>query len=71
MELGQYLKKARESKRMSQQQVADQLGISQKTLSNIESNKSQPNIHQLAEMESLYEISILELLKEFGIKFKT
>ncbi len=71
MELGHYLKKARESKRMSQQEIAEHLGISQKTLSNIESNKSQPNIHQLAVMESLYEISILELLKEFGIEFKT
>lgn len=67
MELGHYLKKARESKRMSQQQVADQLGISQKTLSNIESNKSQPSIVLLAEMGKIFGMDMFTLLNENGI----
>ena len=39
MELGARLKKARESKRFSQYEVSHLLGVSQKTLSNIESGK--------------------------------
>ncbi|TXE06434.1 helix-turn-helix domain-containing protein [Algoriphagus aquimarinus] len=38
MKIGHQLKKARESKRLSQHEVGELLGISQKTLSNIESN---------------------------------
>ncbi|MFC5193399.1 helix-turn-helix transcriptional regulator [Algoriphagus aquatilis] len=67
MELGHHLKKARESKRMSQQEVAELLGISQKTLSNIESGKSKPSIVQLSEMGKLYEVEIIPLLAENGI----
>lgn len=67
MELGHYLKKARESKRMSQQEVAEHLGISQKTLSNIESNKSQPSIVLLAEMGKIFGMDMFTLLNENGI----
>lgn len=48
MKIGHKLKKARESKRLSQHEVAEVLGISQKTISNIESNKSQPTVAQLS-----------------------
>lgn len=67
MKIGHQLKKARERKRLSQNEVAELLGIAQKTLSNIESNKSQPNIAQLALMGELYELDILNLLSENGI----
>jgi transcriptional regulator with XRE-family HTH domain len=67
MELGHHLKRARESKRMSQQEVAEHLGISQKTLSNIESNKSQPSIVLLAEMGKIFGMDMFTLLNENGI----
>lgn len=67
MKIGHKLKKARESKRLSQQEVSDRLGISQKTLSNIESNKSQPTVAQLALMGEIYEMDMLKLLSENGI----
>lgn len=67
MEIGHHLKKARESKRLSQHEVAEILGVSQKTLSNIESNKSQPTIAQLALMGDTYELDVLKLLSENGI----
>ncbi|GMQ27334.1 hypothetical protein Aoki45_40170 [Algoriphagus sp. oki45] len=67
MDLGHHLKRARESKRISQQQVADQLGISQKTLSNIESGKAQPSVVQLAEMGKIYGMDMVSLLSENGI----
>lgn len=67
MRIGSQLKKVRESKRLSQQEVADQLNISQKTLSNIESDKSIPSIIQLATMGRLYELDVIELLSRHGI----
>jgi transcriptional regulator with XRE-family HTH domain len=69
MEIGHHLKRARESNRMSQQEVAELLGISQKTLSNIESGKTQPSVVQLAEMGKIYGIDILDLLLKIGIHF--
>ncbi|MBN3584792.1 helix-turn-helix transcriptional regulator [Algoriphagus aestuarii] len=71
MEIGHKLKKARESKRLSQQEVSESLGISQKTLSNIESGKSQPSIIILAKMKDIYELDILQLLSENGIHLST
>jgi transcriptional regulator with XRE-family HTH domain len=70
MMLGAQLKKARESKRMSQHEVSEQLNISQKTLSNIESDKSQPSINQLAVMGCLYELDVIELLSRHGISLE-
>lgn len=69
MELGSRLRQAREEKRFSQQEVAHLLHISQKTLSNIESDKSTPTIEQLSRMSELYEIDVLELLSQQGITF--
>jgi transcriptional regulator with XRE-family HTH domain len=70
MKIGSHLKKAREAKRLSQQEVADLLSISQKTLSNIESDKSNPSVYQLAMMGELYELNIIELLSQHGITFQ-
>jgi transcriptional regulator with XRE-family HTH domain len=69
MNLGVRLKQARESKRFSQQEIAHLLNISQKTLSNMESDKSRPTIEQLSKMSEIYEIDILELLSKEGITF--
>lgn len=67
MKIGHKLKKARESKRLSQNEVSELLGVSQKTLSNIESGKTQPSVIQLAKMKEIYELDILRLLSESGI----
>jgi len=67
MELGARLKKARESKRLSQYEVSHLLGVSQKTLSNIESGKSIPNIFHLAKMGEVYELDLLEFLAKQGV----
>ncbi|MFC4874552.1 helix-turn-helix domain-containing protein [Negadavirga shengliensis] len=69
MKIGPQLKKARETKRFSQQEIADLLSISQKTLSNIESDKSTPSIEQLATLGKLYGLDILKLLSDHGITF--
>ncbi len=67
MELGHHLKRARESKRMSQHEVAELLGIAQKTLSNMESGKTQPSVIQLAKMGEIYGLDVLKLLSDNGI----
>lgn len=62
MKIGYQLKKARESKRLSQHVVYEILRLSHKTLSNVESNKSQPSVTQLALMGEIYKLDILALL---------
>ncbi len=67
MKIGHHLKKARESKRLSQHEVSELLGISQKTLSNIESSKTKPSVVQLAKMGEIFELDVLKLLSDNGI----
>ena len=70
MKIGSHLKRAREAKKLSQQEVADRLSISQKTLSNMESDKSNPTVGQLAMMGELYEVNIIEILSQNGVTFQ-
>lgn len=70
MGIGSQLKKARESCKFSQQEVGDLLNVSQKTISNIESEKSLPTVVQLALLGKLYNLEILQLLSDQGITFK-
>lgn len=70
MKIGSQLKKARENMRFSQQEVAYSLEISQKTLSNIESDKSNPTVKQLCKLSEIYNLDILELLSNQGLVFR-
>lgn len=69
MEIGSKLKKNREGKRYSQQEIADYLNISQKTYSNIESDKTKPSISQLSKLSEFLDFDLLELLYKQGITF--
>ncbi|WP_439480946.1 helix-turn-helix domain-containing protein, partial [Algoriphagus formosus] len=69
MKLGSRLKKIREEKKLSQHEVAHLLEVSQKTLSNIETGKTVPNILQIAKLGAIYEINMLEFLENSGIFF--
>ncbi len=55
--------------KISQQELADYLNISQKTYSNFESNKSTPSLPQLAQLSELLDFSLESLLQEQGITF--
>ncbi|MGG1314435.1 helix-turn-helix domain-containing protein [Cohnella laeviribosi] len=59
---GKRLKQARHQKRLTQNEVADKLGIDFTTISKYENNKSQPDNDILREMASLYEVSLDWLL---------
>ena len=69
MQIGSKLKKIRESKRYSQQEIANMLDISQKTYSNIESDKTKPTIHQLSKLSEFLDFDLLEMLQKQGITF--
>jgi len=69
MKIGSKLKKIRENKRYSQQQIADFLDISQKTYSNIESDKTKPSIQQLSKLSDFLDFDLLGLLEKQGITF--
>ncbi len=56
----------REAKGISQQDVADTLGISQKTYSNYESCKSSPSIEKLCGLSKILEFDIVGHLEELG-----
>ncbi|MBW5447033.1 helix-turn-helix domain-containing protein [Cohnella sp. CFH 77786] len=59
---GTRLKQARKSKRLTQNEVAEQLGIDFTTVSKYENNKSQPDNEKLRELAGLYEVSLDWLL---------
>ncbi|WP_169712821.1 helix-turn-helix domain-containing protein [Algoriphagus faecimaris] len=61
------MKKAREAKKLSQQEVAHLLEVSQKTLSNFESGKTVPNILQIAKLGLIYGLDMIELLEKSGV----
>ena len=58
MTFGSRLKQARTNKRLTQNDVADKLGIDFTTISKYENNRSQPDNEILREMASMYEVSL-------------
>ncbi len=59
---GTRLKHARKNKRLTQNEVAEQLGVDFTTVSKYENDKSQPDNETLKELAGLYEVSIDWLL---------
>jgi len=69
MQIGSKLKVLREGKKLTQQEIAGFLDISQKTYSNIESDKTTPSLSHLAKLSELLEFNVLDVLKQQGITF--
>ena len=64
MDIGTKIKDARIAAQLTQEQVAEALGVSRQTMSNWENNKTYPDIVSVIKMSDLYEISLDHLLKE-------
>ncbi len=64
MEIGERLKNARSEHGLTQEQVAEELGVSRQSISNWENNRSYPDIVSVIKMSDLYSVSLDELLKE-------
>ena len=66
MNLGNSLFHARKKSGLSQEEVAEKIGVSRQTISKWETNETVPDIYQSKKMEKLYKISLDELI-EFDI----
>ncbi|XCP84490.1 helix-turn-helix transcriptional regulator [Roseburia hominis] len=64
MEIGSKIKSARIKENLTQEQVAEALGVSRQTISNWENEKTYPDIVSVVKMSDLYHISLDHLLKE-------
>lgn len=62
--LGNKIKSYRESKKMTQNEVADIIGVSPATISKYEKGTLEPNIEALKKLSELFEISVDELINE-------
>jgi len=57
----QNLQKLRAEKNISQEQLADKIGVSRQSISAWESGKSSPELEKLIALSELFEISLDEL----------
>lgn len=64
MEIGQKLKDARAKTALTQEAVAEKIGVSRQSVSNWENNRSYPDIASVLKLSDLYCVSLDELLKE-------
>lgn len=64
MEIDAKIKAARNEAGLTQEQVAEALGVSRQTISNWENGKSYPDIISVIKMSDLYSVSLDHLLKE-------
>ena len=62
-DIGSKIKAARLEKKLTQEQVAEILGVSRQTISNWENEKSYPDIISVIKMSDYYEASLDNLLK--------
>lgn len=63
MNLGKQIKKHREAKRLSQEELAEKIYVSRQTISNWENEKSYPDIHNILMLSVLFNVSLDELVK--------
>ncbi|MDT2735554.1 helix-turn-helix transcriptional regulator [Enterococcus pseudoavium] len=63
MDVGQRLKMRRNELKLTQDYVAEKLGITRQTISNWENGRSYPDIERIIRLSELYELSLDELLK--------
>lgn len=64
MEIGQKLKTKRTEAGLSQEALAERIGVSRQTISSWENNRSYPDIGSILKLSDLYDVSLDELLKE-------
>ena len=63
MEIGKKLREARSEKGMTQEALAERLGVSRQTISSWENNRSYPDIVSLIALSDIYSLSLDGLLK--------
>lgn len=64
MELNEKLKRGRKNSELTQQQVAEQLHVSRKTISGWENGRTYPDISTVVKLCDLYRVSLDDLLRD-------
>ena len=67
--LGEKIKSYRENKNMTQNEIADILGVKSATVSKYESGTLEPNIESLKKLAEIFEVSVDELLNDEQDRF--
>ena len=62
IKIGTFLKTLRKEKNLTQEQLAEQLGVSNRTVSRWETGSNMPDISLLTEISEFYDVSIPELI---------
>lgn len=60
--VGKNIKKAREAKGISQEQLAERLNVTRQAVSNWERGKTEPDIQMLQQLSEVLEVSVEELI---------
>ena len=71
MEISKCIKDARQKNNISQESLAEQLGVSRQTISSWENGKSYPDIVSIIKISDIFDISLDELLKDYKVLTKT
>lgn len=66
MSFGEAIKKLRKEAGLSQQEVANKLGMARATYASLEVDRREPDLGELNAIAELYEISMMELVAEEG-----
>ena len=69
MNLGDHLMQARKKAGLSQEAIAEKLGVSRQTISKWETDETVPDIYQSKKLAKLYHLSLHELI-EFDVDLK-
>jgi transcriptional regulator with XRE-family HTH domain len=70
MNIGEALQKVRQSRDLTQQEVASQMYVTRQTISRWEQGKTMPNIYALQDLAKLYHVSLDELVGPQILKSK-
>lgn len=65
MELAKQIKYYRELNGLSQEKLAEAILVSRQSISNWENERSYPDIHNILQLSSLFQVSLDELVKAF------
>lgn len=63
MELGKQIKKYRQEKQLSQEELANRIYVTRQTVSNWENDKSYPDVNSLLLLSEIFQISLDKLIK--------
>ena len=62
MDFGKQIKQMRLERKLTQEQMAEQLGVSRQAVSNWENNKNLPDLELIISMSRLFSVSLDDLI---------